>query len=400
LTLPKATLKKDLRRALHRGTPWVYRDSLASVPEARDGDIVLVVGKDGRPIGRGFFTGDAPIAVRMLTTERTDDVGALVRSRLEGALSLRSDLVREGETTAFRWVNGEGDRLPGLHVDVYGSYASVFFDGGGARAFYLGLELPALLLELGSSLGLSSVVERVRRADAERGTVRALVGSAPAGEIEVLEHGLAFGVDLIHGQKGGLFLDQRDNRVRVGALAGGCRVLNLFGYTGGFSLHAALGGATHVTTVDSSRAAIEAARKNLARNAAKLGRAAETAEFVVADAFEFLTQAARRGDRYELVISDPPSFAPNERAKVAALASYRRLHALCVSVVAPGGVLCAASCSSHVGEAEFLRTVSDGSRDAGRTFTLREVHGAAGDHPVLPEFPEGRYLKFAMGTVR
>jgi 23S rRNA (cytosine1962-C5)-methyltransferase len=336
----------------------------------------------------------------MLTTERTDDVRALVRSRLEGALSLRSALVRSGETTAFRWVHGEGDRLPGLHVDVYGSYASVLFDGSGARAFYLGLELPPLLLELGSSLELSSVLERVRRADAEHGAARALVGSAPAGEIEVLEHGLAFGVDLIHGQKGGLFLDQRDNRGRVRELARGRRVLNLFGYTGGFSLHAALGGATHVTTVDSSRGAIEAARQNLARNAGKLGHAAETAQFVVVDAFEFLTQAGTRGDRYELVISDPPSFAPNERAKAAALASYRRLHALCAAVVAPGGVLCAASCSSHVGAAEFLRTVSDGSRDAGRTFTLGEVFGAANDHPVLPEFPEGRYLKFAVGAVR
>jgi 23S rRNA (cytosine1962-C5)-methyltransferase len=396
----KAKLKKDLRRALHRGEPWIYRDALAADPDARDGDIVLVVGKDGRPIGRGFFTLAGPIAVRMLTTDKADDVTALVRARLEGALAARRPLFDARETTAFRWVHGEGDRLPGLHVDVYGTAASVFFDGPGARAFYLALGLPERLVELGAELALTTVVERARRDDAERRDALVHLGSAPAGELEVLEHGLAFGVDLVHGQKGGLFLDQRDNRARVRALSRGRRVLNLFGYTGGFSLHAALGGATRTTTVDVSRAAIDAARRNFERNARLLGNAASAADFVVADAFAFLEGARARGDRYGLVISDPPSFAPNERAKAAALASYRRLHALAASVVEPGGTLCAASCSSHVAEAEFLATVRDGAADAGRRFELREVHGAASDHPALPEFAAGRYLKFAVGVVR
>ncbi|HEX6276730.1 MAG TPA: class I SAM-dependent methyltransferase, partial [Polyangiaceae bacterium] len=236
MKLPKVKLKKDLRRALHRGQPWIYRDALAAAPGAGDGEVVLVVGKDARPIGRGFFSLVGPIAVRMLTTDKNDDVAALVRARLEQALAARRELYASKETTAFRWVHGEGDRLPGLHVDVYGATASTFFDGAGARAFYVGLGLPALLVELGGELALSAVLERPRRDDAARADTIALVGSLPAGEIEVLEHGLAFGVDLVHGQKGGLFLDQRDNRARVRALARGRRVLNLFGYTGGFSL--------------------------------------------------------------------------------------------------------------------------------------------------------------------
>jgi 23S rRNA (cytosine1962-C5)-methyltransferase len=397
--LPKVRLRKDLRKALHAGQPWLYRDALADTGAIADGAVVLVVGKDGRPLGRGFFSSSGAIAVRMLTTDRNDEIPALIRQRLGQALAERRPLLSNGETTAFRWVHGEGDRLPGLHVDVYGRYASVLFDGSGPRAFYLAAKLTELLLEVGASLELVAVLERARRSSGIPGKTAALVGRLPDGEVEAFEHGLAFGVDLVHGQKGGLFLDQRDNRARVRALSRGRRVLNLFGYTGGFSLHAALGGATHTTTVDSAPSAIETARRNFERNAERLGGAANRAEFVVADAFQFLEQARSRGSRWDLVISDPPSFAPNERARPAAVAAYRRLHSLCASVVTPGGILCAGSCSSHVGEAEFLRTLNDGARDARRTFVLMGVHGAASDHPVRPEFPEGRYLKFAIGSV-
>ena len=400
LRLPKVRLRKDLRKALHAGTPWLYRDAVGELREAAlaDGAVVLVVGKDGRPLGRGFFTSSGPIAVRMLTTDRNDDIPGLVEKRLEQALEQRRSLFSTGETTAFRWVHGEGDRLPGLHVDVYGRYASIFFDGAGSRAFYLGSNVAGLLLGAASSLDLVAVLERPRRTGGASAKTTALVGRLPDGEVQVLEHGLAFGVDLEHGQKGGLFLDQRDNRARVRELARGRSVLNLFGYTGGFSLHAALGGATRTTTVDSAPTAIDTAKRNFERNAERLGDA--PAEFVVADAFEFLEEARARGKRWELVISDPPSFAPNERARSAAVAAYRRLHALCASAVAPGGIFCAGSCSSHVGETEFLRTVNEGARDAGRTFVPIGVHGAAGDHPVRPEFPEGRYLKFAVGSLR
>jgi 23S rRNA (cytosine1962-C5)-methyltransferase len=397
--LPKVRLRKDLRKALHAGQPWLYREALADTGVIAEGAVVLVVGKDGRPLGRGFYTSSGAIAVRMLTTDRNDELPALVEKRFEQALAERRSLFSSGETTAFRWVHGEGDRLPGLHVDVYGRYASVFFDGPGARAFYLGAKLTDLLVEVGSSLELVAVLERGRRTSDDSSKTSALVGQLPAGEVEVLEHGLVFAVDLVRGQKGGLFLDQRDNRARVRELARGRNVLNLFGYTGGFSLHAALGGATRTTTVDSAPMAIEAARRNFERNAERLG-AADRAELVVADAFEFLEKARSQGRRWELVISDPPSFAPNERARPAAVAAYRRLHALCASVVAPGGIFCAGSCSSHVGEEEFLRTVHEGVRDVSRTFAPIGVHGAASDHPVRPEFPEGRYLKFAIGSVR
>jgi 23S rRNA (cytosine1962-C5)-methyltransferase len=286
--------------------------------------------------------------------------------------------------------------LPGVHADVYGAAISIRFDGSGARAFYLErLGLPAVMVAAARERGIAvtSVIERGQRGEGE--VARALAGDLPGSEIEVRENGLRFGVDLARGQKGGLFLDQRDNRALVGTLARGRRVLNLFGYTGGFSIYAAAGGAAHTTTVDVAREAIHAARRNFERNRLPL----ESAELHAADAFTFLERAI--GDRisYDLVISDPPSFASSRRALAPGLRAYRRLHRLCASVIAPGGMMCAASCSSHVDRKAFLATVRDGAQDAGRRFALRELRGASADHPVVAHFPEGDYLKFAVGVL-
>jgi 23S rRNA (cytosine1962-C5)-methyltransferase len=421
----QVVLQKDLARALHGGHPWVYREALRPPERAvADGEMVLVVTRAGRPVGRGFWSDAGPIAVRMLTTDARDDIAALVPARLRVALERRRALLGGADTDAFRWVHGEADLLPGVHLDVYGAHASARFDGAGAERFYLerlpelgGTALPQALLEAGAAvappLPLASVIARGGRGnadldvdvDVDEGSdrqARALAGTLPRGEIEVKENGLRLGVDLVRGQKGGLFLDQRDNRQRVRALAGGKRVLNLYGYTGGFSVYAAAGGAAHTTTVDVARAAIAAAHRNFTRNG--LPAAEPAAAFVVEDVFAFLTREARkrqsaRAARWEMVICDPPSFAPSRRAVPRALGAYRRLHRLCAAVLAPGGMLLAASCSSHVGEAAFLTTIEAGCRDAGRRFRLRAVHGAAPDHPVLAAFPEGHYLKLALGSV-
>jgi 23S rRNA (cytosine1962-C5)-methyltransferase len=214
----------------------------------------------------------------------------------------------------------------------------------------------------------------------------------------VVENGLRFRVDLAHGQKGGLFLDQRENRALVGARARGLSVLNLFGYTGAFSLYAAAGGAARTDTVDIARPAIAAARANFELN--RLPTDPAHAGFHAVDAFRYLEAAQKRGERFGLVISDPPAFAKNRAGLATALAAYRRLHALAASVVEPGGLFCAASCSSQVDRKTFLASVEQGTRTAGRRFELEELRGAGFDHPVLPAFPEGEYLKFALGRVR
>jgi len=365
----------------------IYRDALKDVGAISDGEVVRVEAGDGRPLARGFWDARSPIAVRVLETPPANgDAGDLIAARVGAALERRLAFIDRASTDAFRWIHGEADALPGIHVDLYGAIASVRLDGDGARAFYR--DLGKLLLDEAAARGLA-----LRTADEREG--RLLAGAPPAGEVEVRENGLLFGVDLARGQKGGLFLDQRDNRARVRALAAGRRVLNLFGYTGGFSIYAAAGGATETTTVDLAAPAIAAARRNFARNGLPL----ERARFVAGDAFAFLEEAARAGERFDLVVSDPPSFAPSARALPRALGAYRRLHALAAAVTAPGGILGAASCSSHVRRDDFVTTVVEGAARAGRRFVLEAVHGAGADHPTLAAFPEGDYLKLAIGKV-
>ena len=215
-----------------------------------------------------------------------------------------------------------------------------------------------------------------------------MLGDPPA-EIVIAEDDARFAVDVRHGQKTGFFLDQRDNRRTVRRHAAGHRVLNLFAYTGGFSIHAALGGATRVTSVDLAAPAIAALEHNLALSAAcPPTRTSASA----GDAFDYLARAQQRGRTWDLVIVDPPSFAPSERAKPAALAAYRKLAAAALAVTAPAGRFALASCSSHVTEADLVDAVAGLHGD----LRLRAAAGAASDHPVLPAFPEGRYLKFLL----
>ena len=287
------------------------------------------------------------------------------------------------QTNAFRWVHGEADLLPGIHVDIYADVAVVRFDSDGARAFYKPLE-ERLREAAGAQWALRRVLDRTSR---EPG--------GPEDEVEVLENGLRFLVDLAHAQKGGLFLDQRENRRLIAERARDKSVLNVFGYTGGFSVYAAVAGARRTDTVDLARPAIEAARRNLELNQVPLAQAG----LLVADAFAFLKAAGERGERWDIVISDPPSFAPRDDAVAAARTAYRRLHRLAAAVTVPGGLLCAASCSSHFGRDEFLESIAAGVHQAGRRWQLEGLHGAAFDHPTLSAFPEGDYLKFGIGRV-
>jgi 23S rRNA (cytosine1962-C5)-methyltransferase len=380
-------LRKPLEGRLKAGHPWVFRDALRDPPALGDGTIVLVRGRDKRPLARGYWDARSPIAVRVVTTEAGAALGELVQRRVAETLQERTERLRGTQTTAFRWIHGEADRLPGIHVDVYDDVAAVRFDGDGARAFYR--DLPALLLATAAAAG------QPVRTVMDRQTRRILAGP-PAGQRQVLENGLRFLVDLEHGQKGGLFLDQRENRAEVRRRAQGKRVLNLFGYTGGFSVYAAAGGARATDTVDLAAPAIEAARQNFALNQLDLGQAGFHAE----DAFAFLTRARAAGTKWDIVISDPPSFAPRQSALPAARTAYRRLHALGAAVTAPGGLFCPASCSSHFPRDEFLASVQDGARQTGQEFLLETLTGAGFDHPVRDFFPEGDYLKFAIGRLR
>ncbi len=385
--LPEITVRPNAAEPLRRGHPWLYREQIVKAtgnPVA--GAEARVVGPDRTLLGRALVALDEPIAARLFVHDDRPIDDALFVRRLRAARALRDVLFADGATTAHRLVHGEGDRFPGFVVDVYGDVAVVRTDGAAAAA---NVARFAAALRTANDDRFATIAHRVAtKGESPRFDV--LAGAAPPAEIVVREHGVPFVVDLAKGQKTGAFLDQRENRRRVGAMAKGKRVLNLFSYAGGFSLHAALGGATRVTSVDVAARAHATAQKSF--RAAGVDPAGH--EFVAADAFAFLESAKKNGRAFDLVVSDPPSFAPNERSRARALAAYRSLHRACAAVLAPGGTFCAASCSSHVAMDDFLATLDDES--LGLELSVIDAYGPPADHPTLAAWPEGRYLKFVV----
>lgn len=388
--MPRAVrLQRPLERAILSGHPWIYRDALAPF-ELPPGELVDVFDKRGRLLAKGIVDG-GPIGVRVFTTRMRERIdGELFAERIRAALALRA-LALPAETDAYRLIHGEGDRLPGVVCDRYGAYAVLKLDGEGILAFRseLAQALEAPLRELGVR-GLLMRTSRKQGDGCELGW-----GEAPAREIEVRERGMLLLANLWEGQKTGLFLDHRESRARVRSLARGQSVLNLYGYTGGFSVAAALGGAREVTTVDVAKPAIELARRTFEHN----GLAATPHQAIAEDVPAFLKRAAEEGQSYDLVIADPPNFAPNQQTLEAALESYCSLHAACLALLAPGGLYLAASCSSHVRLADFLDSLREGARRARALLSVLEQTSAPFDHPRLLAFPEGDYLKIVLARV-
>jgi 23S rRNA (cytosine1962-C5)-methyltransferase len=379
------TLSRDLIRTLKRGHPWVFADALRERPAAAAGSLALLHDPQGKPLAAGMYDPGPTLCFRACTVEPELEVSeAWAGAQLERARALREALLG-GDTTGYRLLNGEGDGLPGLVADVYGDTAVIRLDGDGPAGFWYA---PGIARWIAETLQIPTVVERSRGAEGGR----PLQGTVPAEPVTFLENGVWFTADVLRGQKTGFFLDQRENRARVRTLAAGRRVLNLFGYTGGFSVYAGLGGASHVTTVDLAAPAVEAAQSHWQLN----GLPHRTHEPVVADAFQFLEQAAQQGRQWDLVIADPPAFAPNQAAVPGALAAYRRLIAGSAAVTAPGGWLAASSCSSHVALPEFLTACEAGIGTARRRATVLGIHGQPFDHPTPLAMPEFRYLKFVV----
>ncbi|MDX2091010.1 MAG: class I SAM-dependent rRNA methyltransferase [Kofleriaceae bacterium] len=375
-------LTKPLRNRIRAGHPWVYDRAVAPPRDLAAGDIATLVDEEG-PLATVFADPGSPIRARVLDLDPGATIDAAwVRGRVEAASRRRtSDPLLVG-CTGRRLVHGEADGCPGLVVDHYVDTAVIVFDGSAAAAVWRPrLDDVLAGLERGGHPVAHAWLRGERR---DRGGAHAVRG-APPQEIVINEDEARFAVDVRAGQKTGFFLDQRDNRRTIRRHAAGLTVLNVFSYTGGFSLHASLGGATRVTSVDIAAPALE----GLARNAELTGVPVEAHERICGDAFDVFARAAQRGRRWDLVIVDPPSFAPSEKAKPAALAAYKKLAVAALRVVEPGGRFALASCSSHITELDLLETV------AGlRPLRLRQAAGAGSDHPVLPAFPEGRYLKF------
>jgi 23S rRNA (cytosine1962-C5)-methyltransferase len=388
MRLPEVVIRRTASEPVLRGHPWIWEGAILRNQASTAGEEVAIISQEGQALGRGIFDPGSPIAVRVWSRGEAAVDRELVGSRLAHAVSLREKLFADGRTTAYRMVHGEGDRMPGIVVDRYADVAVVRTDGPAAEAVlrrYLGVLIEGL-----ARAGIRKVGLRTS-ARGEEVRIESLHGDPAPDTVETLEHGIPFVVDLAKGQKTGAFLDQRENRRRVFGLASGKEVLNLFSYAGGFSLHAALGGARAVTSVDIAGGAHKTAQASFRA----AGLDPNEYAFITADVFAFLKQAQERGTRWDLIISDPPSFAPSERTVSRALSSYRALHRACADVLRPLGTFCASSCSSHVDAMTFASTLDDAA--LGRSdLALLEMRGQPADHPTLAAWPEGRYLKFAI----
>jgi 23S rRNA (cytosine1962-C5)-methyltransferase len=360
------------------GHPWIFRSDILSTGEAQPGDTVRVTAQNGRVLGTAHYSSTSQIALRFLSPQALETDAEFFRQKIGAAQAYRERVVTG--TNAYRLVHAEADGLPALIVDRYGDYFTVqTLDQGMDRATPL---ITAALEELFSPKGIIARNDAAVRTheNLPRETKQLLGEIPPAVDVEM--NGLRFQVDLAHGQKTGIFLDQRENYAVAAKYARG-RVLDCFTSTGGFAIHMA-GDADSVIAVDSSAPALANAAKNAAANG--IGNI----QFKEADVFEFL--AGAKG-RYETIVLDPPAFAKSRSQIEAAVRAYKEINLRALKMLEPGGVLVTCSCSHHVGEAEFLSAIAQASLDAKRRVRVLERRMQAQDHPVLLTVPETLYLK-------
>lgn len=389
--LPVLTLRKGKEDSLDRFHPWVFSGALTRMPSDGDGveegDLVAVSASDGRMIGLGHFQ-IGSIAVRMLTFNPDEAIDADFYSRrLNQAFVMRQSLgLPNASTDAFRLVHGEGDFLPGLVVDIYGETAVVQAHSPGMH-FARNIVAEALIGM--SGLNVRSVYYKSETTLPYKAQLDAQNGYLTGSFISdtAMENGLKFRIDWLKGQKTGFFVDQRDNRALVGRYSRGRSVLNMFCYTGGFSVYALAGGAREVISVDSSAKAISLTDANVKLNFNEDNRHTSYAE----DAFKYLDNM--ESVRHDLIILDPPAFAKHRSALRNALQGYRRLNARAFEKIAPGGILFTFSCSQAVTKEQFRLAVFSAAAQSRRRVRILHQLTQPADHPVNIYHPEGEYLK-------
>ena len=364
------------------GHPWIYRTDIYDEPREPPG-IVPVTERRGRLLGQALYSPRSEIRLRLLTRGSEPIDAGWWEARIRAAAARRGTLA----ATAYRVVHAEGDGLPSLVLDRYGSYVV-------AQLLSAGLEAArdAVVAGIGAALAPEGILLRndsaIRRHEGLPLEVVAVQGSLPDAVL-VEEHGIRYLAAPQRGQKTGAFLDQRENRVLVGEHTGAGRALDLFTYHGSFALHMARR-AAEVLAVDSSAEALARGRENAALNGLT------NITWCEANAFDLLREFERRDERFDTVVLDPPAFAKSKQSVVRALAGYKEINLRAMRLLTPGGVLFSCSCSYHVQRAAFLEMLAAAARDSGRRLQLLTVVGAGRDHPELLNVPETGYLKGAL----
>jgi 23S rRNA (cytosine1962-C5)-methyltransferase len=386
---PAVILKPARDRSVAHRHPWIFAGAIERVTgDPAPGDTVTVVGAAGAPLALAAYSPSSQIRARVWTFDPEASVdAAFLARRIELSAAARAPMF-DGRHDAARLVHGESDGLPGVVADRYGSVVVMQLTSAGAERWR-----EAIAASLAGLPGVTCVYER---SDAE---VRALEGLQPRNgvvhgdlprDVAIVEDGIAYRVDPVAGQKTGFYVDQRDNRRIVRTLARGRRVLNVFCYTGGFTLAALAGDAAHATSIDSSADAIAQARHNVARNASL---DATRSEWIEADAFVELRRLRNAGASFDLVVLDPPKFAPTAAHAERAARAYKDVNLLALKMLAPGGMLATFSCSGGISAELFQKIVAGAAVDAKADVQILRKLGASADHPVALAFPEGEYLK-------
>lgn len=384
---PRVTLLPGHEKRARHGHPWIYSNEIqmdAAAKALPPGTLVTIVTADGTQIAAATFNPHTLIAGRVLTREAGSHIhDEFVRRRVRRALDIRERLFPR---PFYRLIHAEADGLPGLVVDRYGDVLVAQVNTAGMALLW-----PSVLQALESLLAPRAVVLRgdspARTQEGLPLGVEVAVGEI-TGPVEIEENGGRFPVDVLGGQKTGWFFDQRDNRAWVARLAQDQRVLDCYSYGGGFAVAAALGGAKSVLALDRSEAALAAGTEAAARSGVEA-----ICSFKRAEVFAELEGRANGGERWEVVIADPPAFVKSRKDLASGTRGYRKLARLSAQVTAPGGYLFIASCSHNVDLPAFSEQVARGLADAGRSGRILRTGGAGPDHPVHPLLPESAYLK-------
>ena len=385
------TLKKGEGRSLKLGGPWIYDNEIAAISgDAADGELVQVQDFNGYPLGQGFLNRRSKLTVRMMTRNPEAEINEdFLRMRLRDAWEYRKRVI---DTSSCRLVFGEADFLPGIVVDKFSDVLVVESLALGIDRFKL--DIVRILKELLAQDGISirGVYERSdAKVRLQEGMERykGFIGEPFDTKVEIVENGVRYYVDVMDGQKTGFFLDQKENRRAVARLCRGARVLDCFTHTGSFALNAGMAGAAHVIGVDASQLGVEQARENAALNGLE-----DRVEFQCADVFELLPQLEQAGERFDVVILDPPAFTKSRSSVKKAVRGYREINLRAMKLVRNGGFLATCSCSHFMDYELFTKTIGQAARNVRKRLRQVEFRTQAPDHPVLWGADDSYYLKF------
>lgn len=378
-------LNRNLRKTILRGHPWIYKDAISSAANITRAQLCQVMDNKNEALAWAYYDPHSPLRLRILSLDKKPPGFEVFESRFALALQIRRAVISEN-TDCYRLFNGEGDLLPGLICDVYNKIAVLQFDGQGANEFWDKKRIADWLLKENV---VQTVIEKLRR-HTEGGIILLAgepISAETQNEIVAIEHGVKFKVNLEKGQKTGFFLDQRENRKYIQSISKGKSVLNLFSYSGGFSVYAGLGGASKVASLDIAEGAVDLADQNWALN----GLAPEKHTGICADVFEYINTTQ---DVWDHIIVDPPSMGHSEEHRDRAKTKYIELFSIVAKKIKPQGQLSVSSCSSHVSFEDFFEIISESLSISKRRGRILRVSGQGPDHPFPHACPELRYLKF------